>query len=60
MNNFHPLEVVGRDSGTQLQVVDNLNEITLINTIYKYLAAKLTDLNNFSSKFPFHNLAVQG
>ena len=25
MNNFHPFEVVGRDSETQLQIGDNLN-----------------------------------
>ena len=28
MNNFHPLEVVGRDSETQLQVGENLNKLT--------------------------------
>ena len=26
MENFHPLEVVGRDSETQLQVDENLNK----------------------------------
>ena len=29
MANFHPLEVVGRGSETQLQVGGNLNKITL-------------------------------
>ena len=28
MSNFHPLEVVGRGSETQLQVGENLNKIT--------------------------------
>ena len=28
MSNFHPLEVVDRGSETQLQVSENLNEIT--------------------------------
>ena len=28
MRNFHPLEVVGRGSETQLQVGENLNKIT--------------------------------
>ena len=28
MSNFHPLEVVGRGSETQLPVDENLNEIT--------------------------------
>ena len=28
MSNFHPLEVVGSDSETQLQVGENLNKIT--------------------------------
>ena len=28
MNNFHPLEVVGSGSDTQLQVDENLNSIT--------------------------------
>ena len=28
MSNFHPLEVVGRGSDTQLQVGENLNQIT--------------------------------
>ena len=27
MSNFHPLEVVGRGSETQLQVGNNLNEL---------------------------------
>ena len=45
MSNFHPLEVVGRGSGTQLQVGENLNYLiqlfnhvnglTLILNIYK-------------------------
>ena len=29
VNNFHPLEVVGRDSETQLQVGENLNKTIL-------------------------------
>ena len=29
MSNFHPLEVVGRGSETQLQVGENLNKLTL-------------------------------
>ena len=28
MSNFHPLEVVGRSSETQLQVGENSNELT--------------------------------
>ena len=28
MSNFHPLEVVGRGSETQLQVGENLNKMT--------------------------------
>ena len=28
MSNFHPLEVVGRGSETQLQVGENFNKIT--------------------------------
>ena len=28
MSNFHPLEVMGRGSETQLQVGENVNEIT--------------------------------
>ena len=28
MSSFHPLEVVGRGSQTQLQVAENLNKIT--------------------------------
>ena len=28
MSNFHPLEVVGHGSETQLQVGENLNELT--------------------------------
>ena len=28
MSNFHPLEVVGRGSETQLQVGENLNKLT--------------------------------
>ena len=28
MHNFHPLEVVGRGSETQLQVGENLNKLT--------------------------------
>ena len=28
MSNFHPLEVVGRGSETQLKVGENLNELT--------------------------------
>ena len=28
MSNFRPLEVVGRDSETQPQVVENLNKLT--------------------------------
>ena len=28
ISNFHPLEVVGRGSETQLQVDENLNKIT--------------------------------
>ena len=30
MSNFQPLEVVGRGSETQLQVGENLNELTYI------------------------------
>ena len=29
MSNFHPLEVVGRGSGTQLQAGENLNKYNL-------------------------------
>ena len=28
MSNFHPLEVVGRGSETQLQAVENLKKVT--------------------------------
>ena len=28
MGNFHPLEVLGRGSETQLQAVENFNELT--------------------------------
>ena len=28
MSNFEPLEVLGRDSETQLQVAENLNKLT--------------------------------
>ena len=30
MSNFHPLEVVGRGSETQLKVGENLNKLTKI------------------------------
>ena len=30
MSNFHPLEVVGRDSETQLQVGENSNDLIQI------------------------------
>ena len=33
INNFHPLEVVGRGSETQLQVGKNLNKTIKINQI---------------------------
>ena len=33
INNFHPLEVVGRGSETQLQVGKNLNKTVKINQI---------------------------
>ena len=32
-NNFHPLEVVGRGSETQLQVGENLNKVNLMNLL---------------------------
>ena len=32
MHNFHPLEVVGRGSGTQLQVGENLKKLTSQDT----------------------------
>ena len=34
MSNFHPLEVVGRGSETQLQVGENSNYLTLIILLY--------------------------
>ena len=42
-SNFHPFEVVGRGSDTQLQVGENLNNITL--QIYTDLAAKRLTAN---------------
>ena len=32
MHNFHALEVVGRGTETQPQVVDNLNKLTTLKT----------------------------
>ena len=40
MTNFHPLEVVGRGSGTQLQMGLNLNYlIYMVNQFVLYLKA---------------------
>ena len=36
MGNFHPLEVVGRGSGTQLQVGENLNYLIFSVLRVKY------------------------
>ena len=41
MSNFHPLEVVGRGSETQLQVGENVrSEIQRFNPLYPYDASK--------------------
>ena len=41
MSNFHPLEVVGRGSETQLQASENLNSIILkVNSVYGICVAK--------------------
>ena len=41
MTNFHPLEVVGRGSETQLQVGENLNKLTQQAKGYLYCRCDL-------------------
>ena len=47
MSNFQPLEVVGRGSETQFQVVENLNILTYrINNVNNSLTLKIAVIGN--------------
>ena len=55
MSNFHPLEVVGRGSETQLQLGENLNKLTLalidqINVIGNELCVQTSRFANICAQ----------
>ena len=54
MSNFQPLEVVGRGSETQLQVVENLNKLRIRVNVFlkKYNINRNTIIDGFRSVIP--------
>ena len=47
ISNFHPLEVVGRISETQLQVGENFNKIALNRQLFLFFMCSSRNLQNY-------------